>query len=102
MTANSVANLIAGVLITQLVLGGLSLFGFYHVVKRFMTTEFPAQITRVDSRLETMDKHIAALGSELREMRRDVDRHEILLDRRGGDDLDDTRSGAPRDRRRRT
>ncbi len=103
VTLATVANLIAGVLITQLVLGGLSLLGFYHGGKRFISTEFPAQISRIDNRLEGLDKHVSALATELREMRRDVDRHEVILERRdrgGGDDLDDTRAG--RERRRRT
>ena len=105
IATDPIANLVAGVLVTNVVVGAIALVGFYAVVRRFMSTEFPAQITRVDNRLEAMDRHLAALALELREMRRDVDRHDVILERRdrgGGDDLDDTRGGGPgRDRRRR-
>lgn len=105
-----VINLVAGALITQLVLGLLAAIGFYAVVKRFMTTEFPAQISRIDKRLEDMDDHLVAIGRELNEVRRDVDRHEFQLrmneqwrrEQNGTQDLDDTRGGGPSLNRPRT
>lgn len=99
MPVDPIANLIAGVLVTQLVLGGLSLIGFYHQNRRFMTTEFPAQIARIDSRFQGQDVRLEKIEVEMRDMRRAVDRHEIILSERRGDDLDDTRSGVPRRRR---
>lgn len=102
MPTDPIANIIASVLLAQLVLGGIQLFGFHQVNKRFVATEFPAHAARIDGRFGVLEKQQEAIWAELRQVQRIVDRHEVILERRGTEDLDDTRSGTSRDRRRRT
>jgi DNA repair ATPase RecN len=70
---------ILGVLITQAVVGAIALVGLVAIVRRFMNSEFPASINAVNQRLDSIHHDMEQLAVEVRQMRRDVDRHEERL-----------------------
>lgn len=87
---------IIGVCVGAAVSGLVFLIGFVAVLRRLTDKEIPAQLASINSKFETFDRHVAEIGKELIQMRRDLDRHgyqiEVLEEWRTRD-LDDTRTG---------
>lgn len=89
------------VLVAQAVIGTIALIGLVAVLRRFLSTEFPAAMEAVNNRLDTLHNDFKSLESEFRRSLLEVERLKERVDNlsRRTDNLDDTamrRRSAPR------
>lgn len=93
LSTDPVLDKVWGVLIAgavgQMIVGLIFMISFVAIVRKSIDKDIPAK-------LQSIDKHIEQLASELLQMRREVDRHgyrlETLEKAKEKDDLDDSRS----------
>lgn len=75
MTDNAYINQIIGVCIAAGVSGLVMLIGFVAVYRRFADKEIPAQLAMINTKFDSLDRRMDGLAMELREMRREIDKH---------------------------
>lgn len=80
------------VLVAQAIIGTISLIGLVAVLRRFLSTEFPAAMEAVNNRLDTLHNDFKSLESEFRRSLLEVERLKERVDNlsRRTDNLDDT------------
>ena len=91
------------VLVGQAVVGLIGLVGLIAVVRRFMSTDFPAAMKGVHDRLDTLHRDFESLEREFRtsilDLERVKERQDAMrsridsIERRERDNLEDTRTG---------
>ncbi len=80
------------VLVAQAVVGTIALIGLVAVLRRFLSTEFPAAMAAVNNRLDVLHEDFKSLETEFRRTLLDVERLKERIDNlsRRQDTLDDT------------
>lgn len=85
------------VLVTQAVVGIIAAVGFFSVLRRFLTTEFPAAMSGVRDSLEDIRSEVTGIKDEFRKWQLDVVQLKERVDNlKFRQDLDETRSGSRR------
>lgn len=80
------------VLVAQAVVGTIALIGLVAVLRRFLSTEFPAAMHAVNSRLDRLHEDFKSLETEFRRSLLEVERLKEKVENlaRRTDSLDDT------------
>ncbi|HET6495593.1 MAG TPA: hypothetical protein VFH61_09545 [Thermoleophilia bacterium] len=87
-TVEKIGGVLIASVVAQLVIGTVFLIGFVAIVRKSIDRDIPAK-------LQSIDGHIADIGRELLQMRREIDRHGYKiesLEQWKEDTQDDTRS----------
>lgn len=94
MQTDWVTEALRPVLIAQAVIGTAALIGLMAVIRRFMSTEFPAAMKAVNDRLDILHGDFKALETEFRRSLLEVERLKEKVENlmRRQDNLDDTAS----------